>query len=114
MCISICTKQRTTSLFLLVTDYQEITTEGEDLLSLLYHFLDEFLFLFSADTFFIARKVKILEMDKETFKIKACAYGKEFKIGKHPQGSEVKAITYSNMQVYDKPGNHEVYVIIDM
>ena len=38
-----------------MTDYQEITAEGEDLLSLLYHFLDEFLFLFSADPFFIAR-----------------------------------------------------------
>lgn len=53
-------------------------------------------------------------MNKENFKIKACAYGEEFRIGKHPQGSEVKAITYSNMQVYDEHENHQVYVIIDI
>jgi len=28
---------------------------GDDLMSLLFHFLDEFLFVFSADPFFIAR-----------------------------------------------------------
>ena len=31
------------------------SSTGEDLLSLLYHFLDEWLFLFSADPFFIPR-----------------------------------------------------------
>ena len=30
------------------------------------------------------------------------------------QGTEVKAITYSNMQIYDKEGQHEVFVIIDI
>ena len=30
------------------------------------------------------------------------------------QGTEVKAITYSNMQVHDNDDKHEVYVIIDI
>ena len=30
------------------------------------------------------------------------------------QGTEVKAITYSNMQIYDKEDQHEVFVIIDI
>lgn len=34
---------------------EEITAEGHDLFSLLYSFLDEFLFIFSADPNFIAR-----------------------------------------------------------
>lgn len=36
-------------------DTQDIESEGHDMLSLLFHFLDEFLFLFSAEPFFIAR-----------------------------------------------------------
>lgn len=33
----------------------EVEAQGEDLLQLLFHLLDEFLFLFSAEPFFIAR-----------------------------------------------------------
>uniref|UniRef100_A0A1B6KSH9 Archease domain-containing protein n=1 Tax=Graphocephala atropunctata TaxID=36148 RepID=A0A1B6KSH9_9HEMI len=97
-----------------MVETHDIEAEGHDLLSLLYHFLDEFLFLFSAEPYLIARKVKILEFDKENFKIKARGFGEEFKIGKHPQGTEVKAITYSNMQVHENEGKFEVFVIIDI
>ena len=34
---------------------EQITAEGDDFLSLLFHFLDEFLFLFSADPFFVPK-----------------------------------------------------------
>ncbi|XP_055339487.1 protein archease-like [Paramacrobiotus metropolitanus] len=93
---------------------EKVEAEGEDLVSLLYHFLDEWLFKFSAEPFFIARKVVITEFDAETFRIKATGYGEEFNLAKHPQGTEVKAITYSNLQVHDKPNQHEVYVIVDI
>lgn len=55
-----------------------------------------------------------MEFDKTNFHIKAAAYGEEFQIGKHPQGTEVKAITYSNMQVHENEGKCEVFVIIDI
>jgi SHS2 domain-containing protein len=58
--------------------------------------------------------VRISEFDRTNFHIKAALYGEEFQIGKHPQGSEVKAITYSNMQVHDNEGKCEVFVIIDI
>ncbi|XP_053383228.1 protein archease-like [Mercenaria mercenaria] len=93
---------------------QEVEAEGEDLESLLFHFMDEWLFVFSAEPFFIAKKVVITEFDKENFKIKSIGYGEEFDIQKHPQGTEVKAITYSNMQIYDDEDRHEVFVIIDI
>lgn len=38
-----------------ILDVCEIEAKGEDVQSLLYHFLDEFLFIFSAEPFFIAR-----------------------------------------------------------
>lgn len=64
--------------------------------------------------FHLLQKVSILEFDKTKFHIRAAAYGEEFQIGKHPQGSEVKAITYSNMQIHDNEGKFEVFVIIDI
>ncbi|KAK7092179.1 protein archease-like [Littorina saxatilis] len=97
-----------------MTRVHRVEAEGEDMLSLLYHFLDEFLFLFCAEPFLICRVVKILEFDQENFRIKAEGYGEEFDISKHPQGTEVKAITYSNMQVHEEEKKHDVFVIIDI
>ncbi|EDV23546.1 uncharacterized protein TRIADDRAFT_27346, partial [Trichoplax adhaerens] len=93
---------------------QQIEAEGHDLESLLYHFLDEFLFLFSAEPFFIAKNVKILKFDKENFRITAEGVGEIFDLSRHPQGTEVKAITYSNMQIFDSINKHECYVIVDI
>uniref|UniRef100_A0A023G873 Archease domain-containing protein n=1 Tax=Amblyomma triste TaxID=251400 RepID=A0A023G873_AMBTT len=49
----------------------DIAAEAEDMVGLLFHFLDELLFVFSAEPFIIGRKVEILEFDKEAFRIKA-------------------------------------------
>ncbi|VDD83347.1 unnamed protein product [Mesocestoides corti] len=67
-----------------MTSSYEIDATGSDMKSLLFHFLDEWLFAFSAGDFFF------------------------------PRGTEVKAITYSNMQIYDEEKRHEVFVIIDI
>ena len=89
--------------------------EGDgDLLNMVYHWLDEWLFAFCAEPFFIPRRIVIKEFDMNEFRIKAVGYGEQFSLEKHPQGTEVKAITYSNMQVHnDKPTN-DIYVIIDI
>ncbi|KAF6112346.1 zinc finger and BTB domain containing 8 opposite strand [Phyllostomus discolor] len=91
----------------------EVETQGDDLQSLLFHFLDEWLYKFSADEFFIPREVKVLSIDQRNFKLRSIGWGEEFSLSKHPQGTEVKAITYSAMQVYneEKP---QVFVIIDI
>ncbi|KAI6652116.1 Protein archease-like [Oopsacas minuta] len=102
--------------YVVPTFTQEITTEGDDLLSLLFHLLDEFLFLFSADPFFIPREVKITHLDIKNFKVTAIGRGETFDISKHPQGAEVKAITYSNMQVINSEDGKkwDCYVIVDI
>lgn len=92
---------------------KEVVAEGDDMKSLLYHFLDEWLFVFSTDPFLIPREVKITEFDKKNFTIKSTGYGEYFDLVKHPQGTEVKAITYSNMQIHEND-KHDVYVIIDI
>ncbi|TGZ48379.1 protein archease-like [Temnothorax longispinosus] len=99
-----------------MTQVHHIEADGDDMESLLFHFLDELLFMFSAEPYIVAKKVKITEFDRQGFKIKATAYGEEFVIGKHTQGSEVKAITYSAMQIYERPrvDRPEIFVIIDI
>ncbi|XP_042625388.1 protein archease isoform X2 [Cyprinus carpio] len=74
---------------------------------------DDWLFKFSADIFFIPREVKVLHIDRVRFRIRSIGWGEEFNLNKHPQGTEVKAITYSAMQVHDteKP---DIFVIIDI
>ncbi|XP_031644101.1 protein archease isoform X1 [Oncorhynchus kisutch] len=126
-------------------DTVEVESEGDDMESLLFHFLDDWLFKFSADLFFIPRvrafnvfipvrlhgarslsptpinrcidflvpEVKVLHIDRMHFKIRSIGWGEEFNLVKHPQGTEVKAITYSAMQIHDidKP---EIFAIIDI
>lgn len=92
-----------------------ITAEGDDLESLLYKTLDEFLFLMSCDPYFIPREVKIVQFDHDNFKIKAVAYGEEFDQKRHGgKGTEIKAITYSAMQIYNNEKKSEVFVIVDI
>nr|XP_033333393.1 protein archease-like isoform X1 [Megalopta genalis] len=99
-----------------ITKVHNIEAEGHDLESLLFHFLDELLYMFSAEQFIVAKKVQITNFDRKNFKITATALGEEFTIGKHSQNAEVKAITYSGMQIIDPPDTEkvEVFVIVDI
>ena len=75
-----------------------VVARGHDLHSMVFAFLDEWLFVFH-DTGFVAREVKILQFDRECWQITSRGRGEILNLDKHPQGTEVKAITYSNMQI---------------
>ena len=95
---------------------ESISVTENDLENALFRFLDEWLFLFSAEPFFIPFKIDISEFDRTEgeITIKANGFGETFDLSKHPQGTEVKAITYSAMQINEKPNFCEVFVIIDI
>jgi len=99
---------------------ESMCASGSDLESALFNFLDEWLFLFSAEPFFIPFKIDITKFTKsdsgadDAVKIEANGFGETFDLGKHPQGTEVKAITYSAMQIHEKDNFAEVFVIIDI
>lgn len=94
---------------------EDVEASGHDLNSLLFNFLDECLFVFCVEPYLCACVVEITEFDQENFAIKAKLKGEQFNLNKHPQGTEVKAITYSNMQIHhSKPDDWEVYVILDI
>ncbi len=110
------------ALFGYITDLETVESkceevleaQGHDMDSLLFNFLDEVLFLFNAEPFLTCKTIEITEFDREKFTISAKCKGEPFDLSKHPQGTEIKAITYSNMQIYDEENRHEVYVIVDI
>ncbi|KAI8124621.1 archease-like protein [Lucilia cuprina] len=102
--------------YVTVQSCYQIEAKGDDVDGLLFHFLDELLFLFSCEPFLICKRLEITKFDLETFEIECRCYGEPFDLDKHPQGTEVKAITYSAMQIIQEPekNNYELFVIIDI
>ena len=86
---------------------------GLDLHSLLYHWLDELLFGFATDCF-VPCELQIVTFDRESWTIEAQGSGEVFDHNKHASGTEIKAITYSAMQVEERDGDAEVFVIVDI
>ncbi|CAN0384758.1 unnamed protein product, partial [Ectocarpus fasciculatus] len=99
---------------------------GHDAKSLLFNLLDEFLFLFHSEGLAVKRTTVSGTVDRgegktgsggpaPRWRLKATAEGETFDLSKHPQGTEVKAITYSNMQINEGPGGRtDIYVIVDI
>lgn len=79
------------------TDVFEV--KGHDLDSLLFTLLDEFLYRFLTNEW-IPRDVRVQSLDLRHFRCVVAGFGERFTLEKHTQGTEIKAITYSNMQIF--------------
>ncbi|XP_027041688.1 protein archease-like isoform X1 [Pocillopora damicornis] len=86
----------------------EITAQGDDMINLLFHFLDEFLFLMCDDPYFIVKEVEILEFDKENFSIRAVGRGELFDLNKHPQ---VIFFSFVEITAFNVQHLHDLYNI---
>lgn len=112
--LQVAFEQVTMAMFGYMTDIQtveietqlDVEVDGLDMNSLLYQFMDEFLFNFCAEPNFIPRvsrlnhnshlrshlflysqKIKIIDFDKSNFRIRARGFGQTFNLKKHPQVS---------------------------
>jgi SHS2 domain-containing protein len=94
----------------------EFKASGSDMNSLLYNLMDECLYNFNAEPLFIGRCVKVISFDEKNFSIKVRAWGESFDLKKHHPGTEIKAITYSNMQInrHSDTGRYDIYVVVDI
>lgn len=90
-----------------------IEAKGHDMQSLLFNFMDEMLFRFCTEAF-ICAKLEIVRFDRDNFQIDFKAHGNIFDQAIHPQGTEIKAITYSNMQIHETEDRADIYVIVDI
>lgn len=96
-------------------DKRTYTAEGHDLHSLLFHWLDELLFSFATD-FFVPKSIKITKFERSegSLSIEAEGQGEVFDRQRHVSGTEIKAITYSAMQINEADDDSEVFVIVDI
>jgi SHS2 domain-containing protein len=102
----------------LIIDRIEKTIELEDqtLGSLLVAFLTEFLFLFDTE-YLIFKSVtvtKILQQSSQKWTIQAIARGEPFDPTRHFQDTEVKAITYSYLQIEEKNNRVDIKIVYDI
>lgn len=112
---------------------QEFQVGGHDLHTVLFAYMDEMLFRFCTGNcisivlpptsssnicappdLFCITGVEVLSLDRDTFTLKVRAHGATFERSRHVQGTEIKAITYSNMQVHEGADRTDIYVIVDI
>ncbi|MFH1182267.1 MAG: archease [Candidatus Woesearchaeota archaeon] len=88
-----------------------IAVDGDDLKSLLVKFLSEFLFLLDAENFLLnsVGDVKITKTSGN-YKLKAVAYGDD--AANYETKGDIKAVTYSDIKVEEKPPM--VQVVVDI
>jgi len=84
-----------------------IEAKGEDLKSLLYDFLEQFLIIHDAENLVFSR---VVIHSLEDNKIEAEAYGEEFDSSKHEDRTMVKAVTYQRMDVTP----NKIFYIVDV
>ena len=81
----------------------EIEFESEDYESLLYDWIEWLIYYFDTKHF-ISNKIQVITLEKineSKITFKATLKGEEFNLEKHPQETEVKAMTYSFMKIGD-------------
>ena len=99
--------------FDLTCQEKTIELESETKESLLYDFLEKFLYLIDAKHFVIS-KVNSLKIERnEKLKLSAVVLG-DIGVEKYSFKTHVKAITYNDMFIDEKPGNVTLQVVVDL
>lgn len=94
---------------------KEIEIESEDKYALCFDFLSEFLYIFDVEELVFSNiSVKSIEKIENKYKLKALVKGEKFDKDKHEIGTEVKAITYSFMNIEEKKKKVEINIVFDI
>lgn len=92
-----------------------IKVEAEDKEALLFDFLTEFLYLFDVDQLvFNDIKIETIKKDQDKYQMIAVVKGEKFDKKKHEIGCEVKAITYSFMEIEEKKNGVKINIVFDI
>lgn len=90
---------------------KNINIKGEDLPSLLYNFLEEFLFLLDSESFLFS-KIQEIKIDQKNLILKAIVLGD--KAENYDFSNNVKAITYNDIFVKKQGKEWIAQIVIDV
>ena len=94
---------------------KEIKIEAEDKEALLFDFLSEFLFIFDVEELvFKEIKVQSINLVEKRYELSAILKGEVFNKDKHEIGTEVKAITYSFLEINEDKDKVEIKMVFDI
>ncbi len=94
---------------------KKITIKAEDKEALLFDFLSEFLYIFDVDELVFSQiYVSKIEKVNDNYKLQATLKGEKFDLNKHEIGIEVKAITYSFMNIEEKRTSTTIDIVFDI
>lgn len=88
-----------------------VEAEGDDLESLLFNLMDEFLYLNDVE-YLVPRKMEV-SVDERHFHAEALCVGERFSRDTHETGVAVKAVTYHMMEIRRMNGGYRVRMVFD-
>jgi len=93
---------------------REMNIKENDLEALLYSWLENLLILFDSEGLIFSKFEVKIEKENGYYSLKGKAWGEEFDPKKHPSKTEVKAVTYSLMEIHEEEGNSYVKFVLDI
>lgn len=94
---------------------KKIKIEAEDREALLFDFLSELLYIFDVEELVFNKiKVQIIKESENLYVLNALLRGEKFDVTKHEVGVEVKAITYSFMEITESKNKVEISIVFDI
>ncbi len=91
---------------------EDIEVRGHDLMSLMFNWLSELIYTSSTKNMMFSKFDVVIKKDKMLLKAKC--YGDKIKPKKHALKTEVKAVTYHQMDVSRTNGGWKSQVILDL
>ena len=94
---------------------KDLWIKAEDKQSLLFDFLSEFLYIFDVEGL-VFNEIWVVYINRTQlgYEMKAIVKGESFNNAKHETGTEVKAITYSFMEINEGMEKTEIKIVFDI
>jgi SHS2 domain-containing protein len=89
-----------------------VDVDAENIDDLLFNFLAELIFLKDTEKIFLSKFD--IEIDIDKFSLNSVARGERIDYNKHDIKTDVKAVTYHNLQVKQVEGEFRVRAILDL